>query len=160
MRKPVMVVAAVMVALMAVVVPLSGQSSPLVGTWTINLAKSTFSPGPPPTSSTIKWERVAGGHRFSVDQVAATGQATHTENIEKDDGTEGRIQGATTPTTRFLRRIDDRNYEDGDNANGKSTVSRKLVISPDGKTITVTMKGTTPQGQPLNNVVVYERQQP
>ena len=158
MRKPFTLGAIAAVAVVLTALPVLGQSSPLAGTWTMNAARSKFSPGPAPTSSTLKWERVAGGFKFSVDQVNAQGQATHTENLEKDDGTEGQIQGAQTPTTRFLRRIDDRNYEDGDKVNGKATTSRRLVLSPDGKTLTVTMKGTNAQGQPLNNVVVYEKQ--
>jgi hypothetical protein len=158
MRTPFTLVAIEAIAVVLTALPLLGQSSPLAGTWKMNAAKSKYSPGPAPASSTLKWERVSDGFTFTVDQVNAQGQATHTENLEKDDGSEGQIQGAQTPTTRFLRRIDDRNYEDGDKVNGKATVSRRLVISPDGKTLTVTMKGTTAQGQALNNVVVYEKQ--
>ena len=32
------------------------QSSPLIGTWKLNLAKSKFSPGPPPKSQTLTFE--------------------------------------------------------------------------------------------------------
>jgi hypothetical protein len=31
------------------------------------------------------------------------------------------------------------------------------VISPDGKTLTITMTGTNAQGQKVNNVVTYEK---
>jgi len=38
------------------------QNDPLVGTWKMNLAKSKFSPGPPPKSATIaKIQAVDGG---------------------------------------------------------------------------------------------------
>jgi hypothetical protein len=42
--------------------------------------------------------------------------------------------------------------------NGKSTTTRRLVISPDGRTLTVTMTGTDTQGHAINNVVVYDKQ--
>jgi hypothetical protein len=32
------------------------QSNPLIGTWKLNLAKSKFSPGPPPKSQTLTFE--------------------------------------------------------------------------------------------------------
>ncbi len=37
------------------------HTSPLVGTWKVNLSKSKYNPGPPPKERTIQWERVQGG---------------------------------------------------------------------------------------------------
>ena len=134
------------------------QSAPLEGTWVASLAKSKYDPGPPPkVPATLKWERVPGGWRFTTDGVDAKGQKTHTETLEKEDGSEVPVKGTASPTTRAFRRIDDRTYEDRDTVNGKPTLSRRLVISPDAKTLTVTMTGTNAQGQKVNNVVVYEK---
>ena len=36
------------------------------------------------------------------------------------------------------------------------TLTRKM--SSDGKSFTVTVKGTNPQGQPVNNVLVFAKQ--
>jgi hypothetical protein len=147
------------VALSMTAVPLIGQSSLLQGTWKPNVAKSKYSPGPPPKSAMIKWEPLADGFTFTTDTVNAQGQAVRTETIEKRDGSDAPVKGAQTPgTTRFLKRIDDRTYEDGDKVNGKTTITRRLVIAPDGKTLTVTAKGTNAQGQVVNNVVVYDKQ--
>lgn len=66
------------VALSVAVLFLSGivlaQTSPLVGTWKVNLAKSKFSPGPAPNEQTLKWERVQGGYQFTDDRVTTNGQ--------------------------------------------------------------------------------------
>ena len=134
------------------------SAAPLLGTWQLNVAKSKYSPGPPPKSSTLKWEQTQGGMKFTTDGVDAQGQANHTETLEKGDGTEAPVQGAQAPTTRAFKRIDDHTYEDADKVNGKPTLTRRLVISQDGRTLTVTMKGTNAQGQTVNNVVVYEKQ--
>ncbi|HET7220724.1 MAG TPA: hypothetical protein VFJ02_21875 [Vicinamibacterales bacterium] len=40
----------------------------------------------------------------------------------------------------------------------KSQTTYTRVVSKDGKTMTVTVKGTNAQGQPVNNVVVFEKQ--
>ena len=136
-----------------------GQSTPLEGTWRANLSKSKYDPGPPPkVPNTIKWERASGGWRFTTDGVDDKGQKVHTETLEKDDGSEAPVKGATNPTTRVFKRIDDRTYEDRDTVNGKPTVSRRLVVASDGKTLTVTTTGTNAQGQKVNNVTLYEKQ--
>ena len=41
---------------------------------------------------------------------------------------------------------------------GKVTTTSTQVISSDGKTRTITTKGTNGQGQTINNVGVYEKQ--
>src|SRR5689334_12325175 len=76
-----------------------------IGTWKINLAKSTFSPGPPPKSSTFKYEPSEGGFKRTQDQVDAQGQTTHTELLAKFDGKEYKVQGAATNNTTTLKRI-------------------------------------------------------
>ena len=147
-------------SVLLVLAGLQAQTLPLEGTWRVNLEKSKFSPGPAPKSQTLRWERVQGGWRFTVDQVNAKGVASKAETMEKDDGSEAPVKSTTdspNKTTRYLKRIDDRTYEDGDRVNGKPTITRRLVISPDGKTLTITMKGTNLEGQTVNNVVVYEK---
>lgn len=149
----------VLVGVVALLVPtVLAQSSLLEGTWKLNVAKSTYRPDPPPKSQVISWKRVAGGYLFTTDTVNAQGQASHTETLEKDDGSEGPVKGSTANRTRYLRRIDDHTYEDGDKTDGKPTFKRHMVISRDGKTITNTVTGTNTQGQPVSNVMILERQ--
>jgi hypothetical protein len=57
-------------------------------------------------------ERTADGWRHLIDGVNAQGQKTHTETRYKDDGSEAQVVGAAAPTTRTLKRINDRTYED------------------------------------------------
>jgi hypothetical protein len=41
---------------------------------------------------------------------------------------------------------------------GKQVQTYSRVVSKDGKTMTVTVKGTNAKGQTINNVSVYEKQ--
>lgn len=158
MRRRTMLTAFTVATLLAALSPLFAQSSRLEGTWKLNLAKSKYSPGPPPKAGTLKWEVVAGGLKLTTDGVNAEGETTHTETLERSDGSEGNVEGADTPTTRALKRINDRTYDDVERNNGKVMISRRLAISRDGKTLTVTVKGVNDQGQTINNVVVFEKQ--
>ena len=40
----------------------------------------------------------------------------------------------------------------------KATVTAKVSVSKDGKTLTVTQKGTDEKGAPVSSVAVYDRQ--
>jgi hypothetical protein len=152
-----MLIGLVLAALPATLSPLLAQSSRLEGTWKLNAERSKYRPGPPPKAVTLKWEAVPGGLKLTTDAVSADGETTHTETFEASDGREGDVEGAETPTTRALKRINDRTYEEVDRNNRKIMMSRRLQISRDGKTLTVTSKGVTDLGQPVNDVAVYER---
>jgi hypothetical protein len=45
--------------------------SALVGTWKLNLAKSTYSPGPPPRSQTATVQAEGQGLRITLDVIRA-----------------------------------------------------------------------------------------
>src|SRR5262249_7156109 len=65
---------------LAATTPTSQSADPWVGTWKVNLAKSTYSPGPKPqTAGTVKIEAVQDGFKTTIDGVNAQGQPTHTE---------------------------------------------------------------------------------
>ena len=56
------------------------------------------------------------------------------------------------------KKIDDNSYENTWKLAGKGTVTAKVVVSADGKTLTVTQAGTDPQGKAVNSVAVYDKQ--
>src|SRR5262249_8119839 len=56
------------------------------GTWKLNTAKSTFSPGPVPKEGIGKIQAVDNGLNVVLDGVNASGQKTHTEYTMKFDG--------------------------------------------------------------------------
>jgi len=100
-----------------------------------------------------------GGLKFTVDEVNSQGQKSHTETLQKSDGTESPIEGGgEPPQTRSAKRVDDHTYEIVTKVNGKVVSTRKVVISPDGKTMTSTVKGTNARGQAFDNVEIYEKQ--
>jgi hypothetical protein len=57
-----------------------------------------------------------------------------------------------------LKRIDNRTTERTDTKDGKVAATLMRVVSEDGKTMTVTVKGTDARGQAMNNVLVFDKQ--
>ncbi len=135
-------------------------ADPLIGTWKLNVEKSTYSPGPPPKSLTVKIEAVENGEKVTADGVRADGQPIRVEYTAKYDGKDYPIKGsAMGADTVSLKRIDASTTERTDKAkDGKVVYTLTRKVSSDGKMMTATGKGTNPQGQAVNNVAVVEKQ--
>ncbi len=146
-------------AVLAVALLANAQSKdPFVGNWRLNVAKSTYSPGPAPKSITTTYEAAGQGYKVSVKNESASGatQYSYTTNL---DGKDSPVTG-NNPNADMLavRRIDARTLEMVSKKGGKITTTQRNVASADGKTRTVTTTGTDAQGQKIHNVGVFERQ--
>jgi hypothetical protein len=139
----------------------SGQAQAedsIVGTWTLNVAKSTYSPGPPPKSLTVKFEAAGDGIKSTADTVAADGTTTHTEYTANYDGKDYPLKGTKDADTVSLKRVDANSTVRTDKKAGKVVRTYTRKLSADGKTMTTTITGTNEQGQTINNTVLLERQ--
>jgi hypothetical protein len=148
-------------ALLVVTSTAHGQApDPWIGTWKVNLAKSTYSPGPAPkTAGTAKIESAPNGIKITIDGADAKGQPIHTESVSTFDGKDTPVDGAPAlNTTEALKRIDGRTFEAQGKVGGKPTVTTRVVVSADGKTMTATQNGQDIKGQAIKNVIVLERQ--
>jgi len=144
-----------------VVAALTVEGQSLMGAWKVNAAKSTYSPAVPPgNSQTSTWEDLGGGQfKNTIDVVDAKGQSRRFEIVLRfDDGVDYPMRGADRPTTRTYKRLNDLDFEYVEKVNGRVTMTSRSVTAPDGKTRTNTTAGTDAQGQPVKNVVHWERQ--
>jgi hypothetical protein len=155
-RTPFVVVAVLAIA--SVLLIGQTQTLPIMGTWKLNAEKSKFTPGPGPKTQTLKWEPASHGYVFTTESVSVEGKPNRTVTRAAFDGKPYAVEGSATKSMRAARRIDDHTFEDSDTVNGKVRITRRVVVSPDGKTLTVTSKGTNAEGQPVHNVSVYEKQ--
>lgn len=129
-----------------------------VGTWNLNVAKSKFKPGPPLKSQTLKFESTADGIKLTGDGVDAEGKTMHTEYASKFDGTEVPWSGNPNADSASPKRIDPNHYRNTWKKNGKVTVTADVMVSKDGKTLTVTQTGKDAKGRVMNTVEVFDRQ--
>jgi hypothetical protein len=146
------------VILVAAVAVVSAQgANPRIGTWHLNVAKSTFSPGPAPKSQVLTIEAAGAGEKVTSESVLATDAKTVSVYTANYDGKPYPITGSETADTVTLKRVDANTSERTDSKAGKAVQTLIRVVSKDGKTMTVTIKGTNAQGQAVNNVVVFEK---
>jgi hypothetical protein len=138
---------------------LAQAADPQVGTWKLNLAKSTFSPGPAPKSGTTRIEAAGAGTTLTVDQALVNGTMRHWAVTANYDGKDCLVAGNNPDADMIARtRINENTVETVAKKAGKITTTQISVVSADGKTRTVTTKGVNAAGQTVNNVSVYDRQ--
>ena len=157
------IAAVVIVVLASIVIGSVAQTQsadPWVGTWKVDMAKSTYSPGPKPTGpGTVKIERSGDSMKTTIDGTGPEGKPMHSETVWMFDGKDHPVKGAPVPNaTAAYKRIDDRTFEVTSKAGGKPTMTTRVSISADGKTMTATQTGQNPQGESVKNTIVAIKQ--
>jgi hypothetical protein len=128
------------------------------GNWKVNLAKSKYDPGPAPKGPNFsKIDAMPGGLKFTNNGVNAEGKPTQSEWSGKFDGKDNPVKGDANRDTAALKKINGNTIEIVSKKGGKVTTTNRMVFSKDGKTRTQTVTGTNPQGQKVNNLVVYDK---
>ena len=135
------------------------NANPHVGTWTLNVAKSSYSPGPAPKSQTLKIEGWGDdGLTYAADGTGADDKPTHSEFQAKFDGKDYEFKGNPDADTLSYKRIDANTLQATLKRKGTAVITADVVVSPDGKTRTVTQTGKDTQGRDVKIVSVYEKQ--
>src|SRR5512143_1514523 len=124
-----------------------------VGTWKLNTEKSQLSGGI--RAQTLKYEATPAGIKLTSDGTDAQGKPMHGGYTSKFDGKDVPWTGNPMADTASPKKVDDNSYETAWKKGGKATVSAKVSVSPDGKTLTVTHTGTDLQGKAVSSVAVY-----
>lgn len=122
-----------------------------IGTWTLDLKKSTLAPiwgpglpeGVTPVSQTLKIEETSGQIKLSGDTVLTGLQPVHDETSLNLDGKQTVIGYGESVS---FRKIDDSTFDIIAKVNSKDTGNHvgenRFVFSPDGKTLTETKTHT------------------
>ena len=145
-------------AIMVGVVLAAQPADPVVGTWKLDVAKSTYKPGPAPKSAAVVIDAVGKGIKVAVDAVTADGAAMKWGYTSARDGKDVPVTGNPAYDTANVTQISPTEGRIVYKKAGKALVTSETSVSKDGKTMTVTTKGTDPKGQPINIVALYTRQ--
>src|SRR3989442_14759273 len=125
-----------------------------LGTWKLNVAKST-SPGPFPYRRGTRTITAAEGGRITIvdNLVRIRGGVLHLEWTGKFDGLDYPVQGVEVVLTSAYRRVDDHVWELTQKIDGELAATVRFTISPDGKTLrSVTFTRTD------SATTIYEKQ--
>ena len=130
-----------------------------VGTWKVNLAKSKFDPaGLAPKSQSCKNEPAGTGVKVTCDVVDSQGKSVHYEFTGNYDGKDVAVKGDPNRDMTALKKTDDYTYEATNMKGSKVTTKTHTVYARDGKSRTITVTGTNPQGQKVTNTIFWDKQ--
>ena len=137
----------------------------LAGTWKLNAAKSKWSPASLGSKSGTSTFTFSGKSvTANVDQVNAKDQKVHFEYTAPIDGADSPWKGTTDGTATAsqdavsFKKLDAHTYHIENKLKGKVLTTNHIVVAADGKSRTVTVTGTSPDGQKIHHVLVYEKQ--
>lgn len=129
-----------------------------VGTWTLDVQNSKYSPGPGPKNVKLTIEPSGpDGIKLVADGENADGTPMHVEYTAQFDGKDYPVTGFPGADTVSIKRVDDKTVESEMKSGGKTVMTIRTVLSDDGKTRTSEWKGTNAGGQTVDNTVVYHK---
>jgi hypothetical protein len=138
--------------------PLVSAADLVSGTWKVNVAKSSFNPGPGLQSQIVKFESKGDSWTVIVDSTGPDGKLVHSEWLGKFDGKDYPMIGDPNIDTRSFKKIDDYTLEIVAKSKGKVVSLTKTVYARNGKTRVSTQTGVNAQGQKVSNTIVSEKQ--
>jgi hypothetical protein len=127
-----------------------------LGTWKLNEAKSKFSPGAVKNSKVV-YSDEKGEIRIMTEGIDKDGKPTRSVWTGKFDERDYLVSLDPMVDTRSYKQIDANTLEFIVKKESQVIATGRVVLSPDGKTRTVTTTGTK-DGKPFENVAVYDKQ--
>jgi hypothetical protein len=144
----------------ALVLPLlsvAQNKEPLVGTWILDVGKSTFAGAPGPKGQMRTYAFAGGEEKMTSRGISREGQPTFVHYQAQYDGKDYDMIGSLGGNKISLKRIDRLTSEITQKRDGKPAIVATRQVSQDEKTLTVVTKGTLPDGRMLDSVMVFHR---
>jgi hypothetical protein len=132
-------------------------ADPFVGTWKLNSAKTKYQTGMPPTEQTVTFTEEGGDLHVLVKGTSNSGQAISMHFAAPGRGGTGKIIESPYGTVS-VKSIKANERETTFSKGGKVVYTAIARISPAGRTMEVTVKGTNPVGQAVEGTNVYDKQ--
>ncbi|MBV8782613.1 MAG: hypothetical protein JOZ67_00330 [Gammaproteobacteria bacterium] len=146
-----------LVALVAALFALPALAAdPVVGTWTLNTAKSKFASGNELKSGTRTYTESNGTYTLEQKLTGADGKETPMSVTYKDG--EDQKMSAGTLTAIHAKKVNDRTWNFDLMKDGKAVGHVHRTVSADGKTLTVHNTGMGPNGKSGDETLVFDRQ--
>lgn len=154
--RPVLGVAIVAISALALSPAIALAQDPMVGTWTLDVAKSKYDPGPVPKSATVVISPDGKGLKIAVDAEMPGGPMKWGYSNARD-GKETPVTGNPNYETVNVTQASPQESTIVYMRGGKQVATSKAVVSKDGKMMTVTSDGVDAKGQKFHNVGHYTK---
>jgi hypothetical protein len=133
------------------------QVSSYLGSWQLDVGRSTFDPGPPLKSELRTYERSGADYKVTLTLQSADGQHHTSASTYRLDGKPYAVSGNPNYDSMSARRINARETRGIEWRDGKAVGQLIDVVAPDGKSRTITQTVSTRSGRQQHNVMVFLR---
>ena len=131
---------------------------PVIGTWQLNVSKSTFKPGPAFMSQVRTYSQSGQSITLVVKTVGADEKETTTQMAYQLDGKDYPVTGSPDADSNAVTQVDSNTAKFSLKKAGKVVQTGSRTVSKSGKTLTLKSKGTTAKGVEFDNVLVFDKQ--
>jgi hypothetical protein len=128
-----------------------------MGTWRLNAARSKFSAGAT-RDSVVVFQAAGDEVTVTVGGTDPHGNPTRNEWRGKFNGKDYPVVGNPNEDMRSYTIVDDHTLGFNTKKSSEITISGRIVVSPDGRSRTVTTTGTDSRGRKFTSIAVYEKQ--
>jgi hypothetical protein len=128
-----------------------------VGTWKLNIAKSTFGSGMVPKSETRTYSSSSMGTHVVIESEDSTGKKNKTETLLTYDGQPQKVVGNADFDAVSTKRVDKYETTADLMKGGKVIGSLRRLVSKDGKSMTINQKVLKADGSTETSLGYYER---
>jgi len=132
-------------------------ADPNLGTWKLNESKSKLAPSGA-KNTLVVYTAVGDSVKVTVDGVDWKGKTFQAEWTGKFDGKDYPLKGDPLGDSWSYTKVDARTLALTAKVGDKTIYTSKIVVSPDGKTRTVTSSATDDQGKKYSTTAVYDKQ--
>ncbi len=137
----------------------SAQTDRLIGKWVLDPSKSTYTPGPGPTSDIRTYARGPNGLVATIQRRFADGRSQQIEYIAEYDRVYP-VTGTEEYDHLLLKRVDEYTAEAVLTHANKVYGTARRQVTADGKTMTITFnRDLGGSGRPVSNVSVYKKEE-
>src|SRR5450432_1257199 len=140
---------------------LLAADNPALGTWKLNLEKSKFPAGMAPKVLTRTLTADGDNVKYAFEGQASDGSDINYSFSVKYDGKDAEVTGTGAPMGTdhiAITRVNSHQFSAALKKGGKPVATSTAVVSHDGKTSTVSTKGTGADGKPFKSTSLYDKQ--
>jgi hypothetical protein len=131
---------------------------PVVGTWQLNVPKSTFTAGPALKSQTRTYSQSGPSITLVMKTVGPDGKEVTTQTTYQLDGKDFQVKGNPDYDSLSARQVDSNTAKFTLKKGGKPVGTTSRTVSKDGKTLSSKSKMITASGENSESVMVYDKQ--
>jgi hypothetical protein len=142
----------------ALAIAVASEADPVVGTWQLDAAKSTFTNGPAPKSQTRTYSQSGGSITLVMKTVGADGKESTVQTTYQLDGKDYPVTGASDFDSLSAKQVNPRTASFTLKKGGKAVGTTTRTVSKDGKHLTSKSSTTTAKGEKSESVMQFDKQ--